>query len=646
MLRYRQSVIAFVQIWFVLLGYGLAFALRFEFQISDANFALLLKTLPLLLICRLSAYYLFKLNSGWWRFVSMMDLANITKAIVLGSVGFVLGVVFLFGLEGCPRSVFVLEALLNFVLLGGIRFGVRWFRETTVATSPKQLRHVLVVGAGQAGAKLINEIRLNPSLGIEVLGFIDDDPRKRDAVIQGVAVLGDCEDIPRLATELDIDEIILSIPCAGYKKISEIVSSAKSCGVKTKVLPTLTELIEQGGLWQQLRNVPPNELLDRPVLKFRRDSDLQQLEKEIRGKNVLITGAAGSIGSELTRQVAKRRPRVLVLYERNETALYYLELDMRKKYPDCEIVPVVGDILHKSKLNQILSEYNVNLIYHAAAYKHVPMMEREPFEAIRNNVVATEVLAAAAVANRVEKCVYLSTDKAVNPSSIMGTSKRIGEMVLQAFASKHTRFIMVRFGNVIGSNGSVIPLFKKQIARGGPVTVTHPDVTRYFMAISEAAQLVMTAGAMGKGGEILLLDMGDPVRIIDLANKLIESSGFVPGKDIEVKFIGLRPGEKLHEELYWLGENIVPTANRKITRLQAANGFESDLLLQGLNSLKLCAKHNDRDGLLRILRNLVREGNYDGNGRKVPTMTLQTRKPLAPTFKNNGSNGHQREVGT
>ena len=416
--------------------------------------------------------------------------------------------------------------------------------------------------------------------------------------------------------------------------------------MKTKVLPTLTELIEQDGLWQQLRNVPSNELLDRPVLNFRRDSDLELLEKEIRDKNVLITGAAGSIGSELARQVAEREPRVLVLYERNETALYYLELEVRKQFPDCDIVPVVGDILNKSKLNQVLSQNQINLIYHAAAYKHVPMMEREPFEAIRNNVVATEVVAAAAIANHVEKCVYLSTDKAVNPCSIMGASKRVGEMVLQAFAAKHTRFIIVRFGNVIGSNGSVIPLFKKQIGRGGPVTVTHPDATRYFMAISEAVQLVMTAGAIGKGGDILLLDMGDPVRIMDLANKLIESSGFVPGKDIEMEFIGLRPGEKLHEELYWRGENIVPTANRKITRLQG-NGFESDALLQGLNCLKLCARHNDRAGLLRILKNLVREASFDGNGnRRAPAMSLHTTKSLLPTFKNNGSNGQQSKVGS
>ncbi|MCZ6593943.1 MAG: polysaccharide biosynthesis protein, partial [Bacteroidetes bacterium] len=295
-------------------------------------------------------------------------------------------------------------------------------------------------------------------------------------------------------------------------------------------------------------------------------------------------------------------------------ALYYLEIEFRKQFPGCNVLPVIGDVLNKEKVDHLLSRHGVDLIYHAAAYKHVPMMEREPFEATHNNILATKIIAETALANRVAKCVYISTDKAVNPASIMGASKRVGELVMQAYTGVDTKFISVRFGNVIGSKGSVIPLFKKQVADGGPITVTHPDVTRYFMSISEAVQLVMTAGAMGKGGEIFLLDMGQPIKISDMANKLIKFSGLIPGKDIEIDYIGLRPGEKMHEELYWKGENVVLTANKKITMLET-NGFDKEVFFKQLKQVETSDNKIESQNLFSALRELVPEGDFSIGGQ-------------------------------
>ncbi len=604
--QHRRLGIIGLEVLLVVLGYALAFGLRFDFHVPEASTAVFLRTLPYLLLCRAVTYFMFKLHSGWWRLVGMVDLEYLTKAIFSGTILFILGLVFFYGFEGFPRSVIVLEAMLSFGFMGGIRFTVRWLRETVSGARPKQFKDVLIVGAGKAGTQLLQEIRTHPQLGIRVRGFIDDDPKKQNAVIQGVKVLGTCDQITALGKRLSIDEIFITIPCAGYRKISDIVHRAKQSDIKAKVLPSMSQLIDKDGLWQRLREVPYDELLGRPVLKFRRESDLQLLKDEIGGKVVLVTGAGGSIGSELCRQVARLGPRTLVLYERSETALYYLELDLCRAERSCRIVPVLGDLLDREKFDRVVKQHGVELIYHAAAYKHVPMMQREPLEAVRNNVLATQMLVETALANRVKKCVYISTDKAVRPSNIMGATKRVGEMIMQANAHQGTKFIAVRFGNVIGSNGSVIPLFKRQIARGGPVTVTHPEASRYFMAISEAVQLVLTAGAMGQGGEIFLLDMGEPVKILDLAHRLIRSSGLEPGKDIEIRFIGLRPGEKLHEELYWQGENVVPTTNKKITRLRA-NGFDPQVLYAQLCRLQSAVEDREEEMVSEILEKLVQE---------------------------------------
>ena len=606
--RYRRLGIAILQLLLTALGYAAAFSIRFEFAIPAGDYGVMINTLPILILVRLATYYYFKLYSGGWRFVSMRDLVNISKSIFWGSIIFLVTMVFINRLQGYPRSILLMEAIFNFALTSGIRFLVRFFYEYKVGTSSKVLKHALIAGAGKAGVLVLNEIRTNANMGIGVIGFVDDNPLKMGTDIQGVPVLGRMEDIPKLADQYAIDEVIIAIPSAGYKDIARIVNIARSAQVNTKVLPSLGRLIQEDGIVGQLKDVSFDALLGRQTIKFKREADLNLMKKEIEGKGVLVTGAGGSIGSELCRQVATFNPRLLILLDRYENTLYELEIDLKRKFPNQPILSVVGDILDSVKVNELLRENKVNLVYHAAAYKHVPLMEREPTGAVRNNVFGTLNVAKLAVENHVDKFVLISTDKAVNPANIMGTTKRVAEMIVQGLSGNGsgTKFIAVRFGNVIGSNGSVIPIFQHQIIEGGPVTITHAEATRYFMSISEAVQLVMTAGAMGTGGEIFLLDMGEPIKIIDIATKLINFSGLKLGKDVEIVFTGLRPGEKLHEELYWQGEGIVPTENKKITMLKP-NGLYPDRLYAQLKKLEESSDLSNIQGIYTLLKEIVPE---------------------------------------
>jgi FlaA1/EpsC-like NDP-sugar epimerase len=609
-LRYRVSLITLFQCLLVLASYAFALSLRFDFQIPENYTALFWKSLPFLLVSRLLTYDFYKLNSGWWSYASMYDLVNITKAVGAGSILFLIAIVFVYGMTGYPRSVIIIEAITNLVFMAGLRFGIRWAKEAFNKNPPTRASRVLIVGAGKAGSRLLNEIRTNPQLGIHVIGLIDDDPLKTYAYVQGVQVLGSCADILHLVKKHNVDEILFAIPSAPFKKIAATIQTIRQCGVTVKVLPGLSELMSNKCCIDELRDVHNEELLGRPILKFRRAKDLSLLRNEIENKTVLITGSGGSIGSELVRQAAKLNPRALILYERNENNLFYLEQEIKMKFPDCKLIPVLGDVLDRNKLTNILAIHNVNLIYHAAAYKHVPMMEREPFEAVRNNIFGTKLIVESAVAHSVDKFIFVSTDKAVNPVNIMGITKRICEMIVQSLSYSGKKFIAVRFGNVIGSNGSVIPTFKQQIASGGPVTITHPETSRYFMTIPEAVQLLMTAGAMGQGGEIFLLDMGTPIKVLDLARKLIVLSGLTPDKDIEIVFTGLRPGEKLHEELYWEGEGIVPTSNKKITMLRS-NGFDAQFFATQMAILAKIAGETDEQKLKEVLLSFFPEHPAD-----------------------------------
>jgi len=606
LMNYRRISIFIFQFFLTFLAYIASFLIRFEFKIPADEFDTFLKTLPILLIARMVAYFYYKIDSGWWRFVSMQDLMNIFKSGFWGSTIFVVTMAFINRLQGFPRSVILIEALLNLMATGGIRFFIRFFRERNGRKASKIVKDAIIVGAGKAGVLILNEIRTNTNLGTRVVGFVDDNSYIRGMNIQGVPVLGSTENIPEIVEKKAIDEVIIAIPSAGYKDIARITEIARNTPVKIKVLPNLGKIIQEDSFTGQLRDISYDELLGRRVIAFRRESDYKFLEGEIKDRAVLVTGAGGSIGSELCRQVSQFNPRILIMYDRYENSLYELELGLRKQFPNQSILPVIGDIRDGEKFGKILQENGISLIYHAAAYKHVPLMEREPVEAVRNNVLGTFNISKLAVANKVNKFVMISTDKAVNPSSMMGTTKRTAELIVQGLSGGGTKFISVRFGNVIGSNGSVIPIFKKQIAEGGPITVTHPEVARYFMSISEAVQLVLTAGGMGQGGEIFLLEMGEPIKIVDLAKKMINFSGLTPQKDIDIVFTGLRPGEKLQEELFWQGEGIVPTENKKITMLKP-NGRNFKLLLDRIGRLEECERCNDVKGIFALLKEIVPE---------------------------------------
>lgn len=429
-------------------------------------------------------------------------------------------------------------------------------------------------------------------------------------------MLGNSQALPNLIPKYRIDEVVVAIPSAPYKDIMRIARVVSDANISVKVLPGLDKLIEGGQYLGQLNDIPIDQLIGRKVVKFSRETDRKQIEGELKDKVIMITGAGGSIGSEICMQVMEYGPRTLIAYERHENSLFEIELEIRKEFPRRHFVPVVGDIRDSAKLAKILREHPVDLIYHAAAYKHVPMMEREVVEAAKNNIFGTLALVENAIRNNIAKFILISTDKAVNPTSIMGTTKRIAELILQAYNGSTTKLISVRFGNVLESNGSVIPLFRKQIAKGEAVTVTHKDVSRYFMSIPEAVQLVLTAGAMGEGGEIFLLDMGEPVKILTLAKKLIRQAGLEPDRDIEIVFTGLRNGEKLHEELYWVGEGIIPTTNKKIMMLKPNGGMDRAAFSDKLMALRELTELDDRSGVIVFLKEIVPEAEIVS--REIP----------------------------
>ena len=610
-MRYRFLLVWSFQLLTVLASYALALFLRFEMSIPREYWALFLNLASIFVVCRLASYYYYRIDASSWRFASIQDLMSIVKATALGSVGIIVILSFTTKLQGFPRSVLILEPLINLAFLTGPRLLVRHYLQSKGNHLQKKLKYVLIAGAGKAGFLLLKEIQSNPNLGIHVVGCVDDDPFKRKTSILGVPVLGNSQEIPRIASLHTIDEIIIAIPSANYKDIVRVKTIAQSTQIKTLVLPSLSELISDRKFTSQLRDVSCEELLGRGVIKFCRESDRRVLEAEIKGKAIMVTGAGGSIGSELCRQVAQLGPGILIMYERYESSLYDLELDLKRDFPDVPILPVLGDILDSEKLMKVLRDNEVDLIYHAAAYKHVPMMEREPMEAVRNNVLGTLNVARMANKAGVGKFVLISTDKAVRPSSIMGTTKRIAELIVEALGGNGTRYVAVRFGNVLGSNGSVIPLFKKQISIGGPVTVTHPEATRYFMSISEAVQLVMIAGTMGTGGEIFLLDMGEPVGILDLARNMIKLSGLQPDEDIDVVFTGLRGGEKLHEELYWQGEGIADTENKKITVWKSHDSVDRNHFFTQISHLEERISRKDTNGVLSLLCEMVPEAELN-----------------------------------
>ena len=569
LLSLRQLLIALLHAALVALAWYGSFALRFDFAIEGSYREGMLDTLPIILGTKLVIFYAFGLFHGWWKYAGVSELLDIAMAAAASAIiGFGL-TAWLNGLQGFPRSVFLLDLLLTLMLVGGVRFVVRVYSETFRAADLNVLvKKVLVVGAGRTGAMLVREMRTNSALHYQPVAFVDDDPKKRGMSLNGVAVRGTTADIPALVTRLKVDEVLLATPTANGADIRRIVEACSECEVVFKIMPAVGDLIDGRLSVNRIRPVRIEDLLGRESIQ----TDLAQVRTNTEGHIVLITGAAGSIGSELSRQVASMAPGHVVLFERSESDLHDLDLMLRQTLPNVRVTAVVGDILNRYELDAAFRRYRPSRVYHAAAYKHVWLMERHVASAVCNNVIGTYNVASAAQRAGAEQFVLISTDKAVRPTSLMGATKRAAERVMLSKNGGRTRFTAVRFGNVLGSRGSVVPIFSSQIAMGGPVTVTHPDVVRYFMTIPEAVQLVLHAAASSHGGDIFHLDMGEPVRIAELAANMIRLSGFEPGRDIEIKYVGLRPGEKLYEELLIDGEETAPTEHARIRAVRTVDG--------------------------------------------------------------------------
>lgn len=574
----RTLVIILHDIVVAALGWLGAYWLRFNLALPAEYQAAAFSTLAWVVPLQAVVFWRFGLYRGIWRFASLPDLKRIVLAVGLAAV-LIPVVLILFRVQAVvPRSVLILDPLLLVMLMGGSRLAYRAWKEHRLASVLRpDSKPVLVIGAGSAADFLLRELARNPT-GFHVVGLLDDNRDKQGRLVQGIPVLGPLADVAAWAKKMGVDDIVLALPSAAHEVRKRVTQLCTDAGLNVLTIPSLEDLVAGRVSVSSLRRVELDDLLGRDPVELD-DSGLHQL---ITGKVIMVTGAGGSIGAELCRQIARFEPAKLVLFELSELALYTMEQELPRRFPNVPIVPVVGDVKDAARVNQIMAGQRPAVVFHAAAYKHVPLMENaNAWEAVKNNVLGTQVVATAAQAHGVAKFVMISTDKAVNPTNVMGASKRLAEMVCQAMQKPEgTRFVSVRFGNVLGSSGSVIPKFQKQIEAGGPVTVTHPEITRYFMSIPEAAQLVLQAGLMGEGGEIFVLDMGEPVKIAELARLMIRLSGADEDR-IRIEYTGLRPGEKLYEELLADDESSLPTPHPKL-RVAKARGADAAWLAECL----------------------------------------------------------------
>jgi FlaA1/EpsC-like NDP-sugar epimerase len=598
-IRYRRVFITIANVFFISIAYIVAFFIRFEFKLPVEYYSLILQTLPFLIFIKMIFFYYFGLYSGLWKYVSMEDLWQIIKANTVSTVTFNMFVVFTRGLAGFPRSVFLLDWMLCIGLVSGVRFFTRSLREKYTAVNYKtgSIRTV-IIGAGEAGLVVLRELRKNKE--VEVVGFIDDDPAKNGRSLHGRKVLGNRNNIDQIVDKYRINQIIMAIPSASGKVTREMISLCQFVDVKIKIVPGLQEIFS-GEMEIKLKDVQPEDLLGRESVEI----DKEDISRYLKGKVILVTGGAGSIGSEIARQVLKFGPSKLVIVDYNENDLYFLEREIRDKYPDIGIFTVAADVVEISVLKATFSRFRPDIVFHAAAFKHVPLMEENSASAVLNNIIGSRNLIYASEHYGVERFVLISSDKAVNPTNVMGATKRIAEMIMQAKAQKsRTKFIAVRFGNVLGSKGSVVPLFRKQIEEERRVTITHPEARRFFMSAKEAVQLVLQAGSIGRGGEIFILDMGEQINITDFARNLIGLSGLKPERDVAIEYIGLRPGEKLYEETLHDIEKDQATKHEKIF-IAKPNDINSNKLQQEIKELERLANLMDNDKILEKISEIV-----------------------------------------
>lgn len=587
-----------VQLLLALTAGVTAFLLRFDFAIPSRMGVCFAFAIATWLIVKPASLYLFGGTHAAWRYFSTPDLIRVLAANVVG-VAIAAAVLILFCPVRCPLSILIIDALTSLLLNTGVRAGTRLCFELCAQRQGSPRVRTFIYGAGQAGVMLLQEARNNREFAHEICGFIDD-AKHAGLLLQGVRVLGAGPDLKRLAAEHRVSEILIAVPSADGAAMTRIAQHCRNAGVAFKTMPPLSEILSGRSLTTQLRDVALEDLLGRTSVKL----DNEKIRTKIEGQVVLVSGAAGSIGSELCRQIARFRPAGLVAFEISETALFFLEREMRHSFPDLHFCPEIGSIQNMHRLREVFGQYRPSLVLHAAAYKHVPLMERHLFEAVENNVFGTYNLAAVSAEWGVQDFVMISSDKAVNPTNIMGATKRVAELMIRSFPPGGPRYVSVRFGNVLGSNGSVIPIFKQQIAAGGPVTITHPEIERFFMTIPEASQLVLQACTMGRGGEVFVLDMGKPVKILDLATQLIQLSGLELGRDIQIKFTGLRPGEKMYEELSLSEEDMLPTRHSKI-KVFAGTGFELGDMRAHLQRLRKACEHRNAKALVRELKTIV-----------------------------------------
>ncbi len=618
--RIQYSTIQRIFVDFALFALSIyfSFLLRFEFSLPS-NY---INILPLIIFRELFIFFVvyffvFKLYRTLWEYFSLEALKELTLAITLEKFVFFLSYL-TFPISGLPRSIIVISYFISLLFLFSVRALARWSYEISKYRGKinyAQLKRVLIIGAGDAGEKILREIKAHKELNYDVIGFLDDDPKKIGKTIHGVKILGTVSSLNKVIKEKGVQEVLVAIPSAPPLLFKNIVSIVSKLKVPVKTLPGIWELIDGKITINKIRDVRIEDLLERDVINL----DSEKIGEYLKGKKILVTGAGGSIGAEICRQVAGYKPQKLLLIGRGENSIFNIELELKSTYPDLSIRSYIADIKDRDKIFYIFSIEKPDIVFHSAAHKHVPLMEENPDEAVFNNVFGTINVMDASKEYGVSKFIFISTDKAVYPTNIMGATKRIGEMLVRYYNShSNTEYIAVRFGNVLGSRGSVLEVFRKQIEKGGPITITHKDMERYFMTIPEAVGLVLQAGAIGKSGDLFVLDMGKPIKIMDLAKNFIELSGYSLG-DIEIKITGLRPGEKLKEELWEEEEKIERSLHPKIYRVISNNDFDKSNFEALLSELRISAEKRDKDEIEKVLKKLIptyRKSKIDNTERE------------------------------